>query len=66
MRKDVLLSRMARVYTGVPRPPSHCGWRELLALVVGAVVCAIVVVLLKRYGPTFPHLWLTGPMPPIQ
>jgi hypothetical protein len=66
MRKDVLLSRMARACTGMPRPRSHCRWREVLALVVGAVVCAIVVVLFKRYGPTFPHLWLTVPMPPLQ
>jgi hypothetical protein len=66
MRKDVRLSRMARACTNVPRPPSHCGGRELIALVIGAVVCALVVFLVKRCGPLFPHLWLTGPMPSIQ
>jgi hypothetical protein len=65
MRKDVRESSMAQACTRVSRPPSYCGWRELLALVIGAVVCVLVVVLVKRYGPTFPQLWLTGPMPPM-
>ncbi len=42
------------------------GWSELLALVVGAVMCAVVVGLVTRYGSSFPHLPLIFPIPPLQ
>lgn len=66
---DTGYPQRSTIWKGVPRvpgPSTQYGWSELLALVVGAVMCAVVVGLVTRYGSSFPHLPLIFPIPPLQ
>jgi hypothetical protein len=61
--------QQSTAWKGIPRvpgPSTQFGWRELLALVVGAVICAVVVGLVMRYGSSFPQLRLIFPTPPLR
>jgi hypothetical protein len=52
-------------WKGVPRVPGPAipdGWREWSAYVGGAVMCAVVLGVMTRYGSLFPHLPLSFPM----
>jgi len=46
----------------VPGPSTPCGWGELGAYVGGAVMCAVVLGFVMRYGSLFPPLPLSFPM----
>lgn len=60
--------QQSTAWKGVPRelgPSAHCGWKEWLALVIGALMGAFVVGLAACYGSPFPHLPLIFPIPPL-
>ena len=72
MRQNVLVSRRARARkeprtTSARSPLVNAARREWLALVIGAVICAVVVGLAKLYGPSLPDLGLDSTfMPPMR